>query len=206
MQHTLVLATHNPNKVKEYQELLSPLGYKVLSAKDLGIVDEPEENGTTYQENSFIKAKALRSKVPYPVIADDSGIEIAALGEHFPGLYSARWAKEIGNGDYAVVDQKVIQMLQGAKDRSAAYHCCICLLENITRKPHFFEGICSGHILTEMKGNHGFGYDPIFHDDEDNLDFGLCSEDEKNAVSHRAKAFQKLSAYLATSKKREPSR
>jgi XTP/dITP diphosphohydrolase len=201
MEKILVLATHNKNKVREYKELLEPLGYKVLSASDMLINQDPEETGTTYEENSYIKAKALRNVVPYPVIADDSGIEIKALGEHFPGLHSARWANEIAQGDYAIVDQHVLDLLKETKDRSAEYHCCICLLENSDSKPLYFEGVCKGHILHAITGNNGFGYDPIFHEDEHNLDFGACSEEEKNAVSHRAKAFKKLVKYLSTSAK-----
>jgi len=197
MNKEIVLATHNANKVREYRELLAPLGYVIYSAKDLNITEEPVEDGKTYADNAYIKAKALRSLVKWPVIADDSGIEIKALGEHFPGIYSARYAKEIANGDYAVATQKVIGFLKDATDRAAEYHCCICLLENIDSKPLFFEGVCKGHILAEIKGNHGFGYDPIFHYDEGNLDFGLCSEEEKNRVSHRARALQKLVVYLA---------
>lgn len=197
MNKEIVLATHNKNKVKEYREMLSPLGYVLYSLGDLNIEEEPMEDGKSYSENAYIKAKAVRSLVKWPVIADDSGIEIAALGDHFPGIYSARWAKEVGGGDYALVDQKVLDMLQDKKDRSAEYHCSICLLEDVTSKPLFFEGICKGHILTLIKGNHGFGYDPIFHSDEKGLDFGLCSEEEKNAISHRAKALAKLVVYLA---------
>jgi XTP/dITP diphosphohydrolase len=198
MEKTLVLATHNKNKLREYRELLEPLGYKVLSESDMLITAEPEETGKTYKENALIKAQALRKVVPYPVIADDSGIEISALGEHFPGLHSARWAEEIGHGDYLIVDQHVIDLLTKAKDRSASYHCAICLLENSDSKPRFFEGICEGHILKKITGSNGFGYDPIFHYDQGDLDFGTCSEEEKNAVSHRAMAFQKLVAYLST--------
>ena len=197
MNKEIVLASHNLDKVREYRELLAPLGYVVYSSKDLNIDEEPLEDGATYAENAYIKAKALRAQVRWPVIADDSGIEIAALGPHFPGIKSARWAKEIANGDYRIVDQKVIELLRNAPDRSAAYHCCICLLENIASKPLYFEGVCSGRILEEIKGTNGFGYDPIFHDDNENLDFGVCSEEEKNAVSHRAKALQKLVVYLA---------
>jgi len=197
MNKEIVLATHNKNKVKEYREMLSPLGYVLYSLGDLNIEEEPTEDGKSYSENAYIKAKAVRSLVKWPVIADDSGIEIAALGDHFPGIYSARWAKEVGGGDYALVDQKVLDMLQDKKDRSAEYHCSICLLEDVTSKPLFFEGVCKGHILTLIKGNHGFGYDPIFHSDEKGLDFGLCSEEEKNTISHRAKALAKLVVYLA---------
>jgi XTP/dITP diphosphohydrolase len=197
MNKEIVLATHNANKVREYRELLAPLGYLIYSSKDLNITEEPVEDGKTYRENAYIKAKALRSLVKWPVIADDSGIEIKALGEHFPGIYSARYAETIGQSDYAVVDRLVLEKMKDAKDRSAEYHCCICLLENVDSKPLYFEGVCQGRILTEVKGSHGFGYDPIFHYDEGNLDFGTCSEDEKNAVSHRARALQKLVVYLS---------
>lgn len=198
MEKIFVLATHNKNKVREYRELLEPLGYKILSASDMLIENEPEENGSTYRENSYIKARALRNVVPYPVIADDSGIEIAALGEHFPGLHSARWAEEIAHGDYAKVDQHVLDLLKNKSNRDAEYHCCICLLENSDSEPLYFEGVCEGHILKKITGNNGFGYDPIFHENAHNLDFGTCSEDEKNAISHRAKAFAKLKDYLAS--------
>jgi XTP/dITP diphosphohydrolase len=197
MNKEIVLATHNANKVREYRELLAPLGYLIYSSKDLNITEEPVEDGKTYRENAYIKAKALRSLVKWPVISDDSGIEIKALGEHFPGIYSARYAEEIGQSDYSVVDRLVLEKMKDAKDRSAEYHCCICLLESLESKPLYFEGICQGHILKEVKGNHGFGYDPIFHYDEGNLDFGTCSEEEKNAVSHRARALAKLVVYLS---------
>jgi XTP/dITP diphosphohydrolase len=196
MKKQIVIATHNKNKLREYRELLEPLGYVCYGANDLNISAEPEETGTTYAENAYIKAKALRSLVNWPVIADDSGIEIAALGKHFPGVHSARWAASIAS-DYKVVDQKVLDLLIGAKDRSAEYHCCICLLEKDGGEPRYFEGVCQGHILEQIAGNNGFGYDPIFHYDAGNLDFGRCSEAEKNAVSHRAIASAKLVVYLS---------
>ncbi|MCR4562085.1 MAG: RdgB/HAM1 family non-canonical purine NTP pyrophosphatase [Bacilli bacterium] len=195
MNKQIVLATHNKHKLREYREILAPLGYVIYSASDLNIDEEPEEVGTTYRENAYIKAKALRKMVKWPVIADDSGIEIKALGEHFPGVHSSRYAKSISD-EYAVVGRHVIGLLKDAEDRSAEYHCCICLLEEEDSKPLYFEGICKGHILEERKGESGFGFDPIFHCDEANLDFGLCTEEEKNKVSHRAKALQRLMLYL----------
>ena len=192
----ILLATHNENKLREYQEILGPLGYEVYSDKDFGISYDPEENGTTYAENAYIKAKALRKLVNMPVIADDSGIEIKALGEHFPGIHTSRYASSISS-DYRVVGQHIIDLLKDASDRSAEYHCCICLLEEEDATPLYFEGICRGHILEKIGGYHGFGYDPIFHYDEGNLDFGDCSEEEKNAISHRSRALQKLLHYLA---------
>jgi XTP/dITP diphosphohydrolase len=195
MNREIVIATHNANKVREYRELLAPLGYVLHSAKDLNIFAEPEETGKTYAENAYIKAKALRDLVKWPVIADDSGLEIKALGG-FPGLFSARFAESLG-GDYQIVDQEILRRMEDLKDREAAYHCCICLLEQSDSTPLFFEGVCEGSILPEVKGTKGFGYDPIFRYDKGELNFGECSEQAKNAVSHRALALKKLLKYLA---------
>jgi XTP/dITP diphosphohydrolase len=199
MGKEIALATHNKNKVREFRELLAPLGYRVYSASDLNVFGEPAENGKTYADNACLKAKALRGLVPYPVIADDSGIEIAALGDHFPGIHSARWAEKIAHSDYHLVNEKVIRMLEHSTDRSADYHCCICYLNGVESQPLFFEGACAGVILLEAKGNKGFGFDPIFHSHKGNLDFGTCSDEEKNQVSHRGEALRKLVAFLSTS-------
>lgn len=195
---TLLIATHNRNKIREYAEILAPLGYEVKSPADYGITEEAEENGKDYRENAYAKAKFIADRLKMPVIADDSGIEIKALGEHFPGIHSARWAKTISpSGDYHVVNQHVLELLKGAKDRSAEYHCCIVLLRHPDDAPLYYEGVCKGHILEEIKGSHGFGYDPIFHYDAGNLDFGMCSDEEKNRVSHRGKATRELLAFLS---------
>lgn len=195
---TLLIATHNRNKIREYAEILNPLGYEIKSPLDYGLTGEAEENGTTYRENAYLKAKWVADRLAMPVIADDSGIEIAALGNHFPGIHSARWAKTISpDADYRIVNAHVLSLLKEAKDRSAEYHCCIVLLQHPNDEPLVYEGVCKGHILEEAKGNHGFGYDPIFHCDEANLDFGVCSEEEKNRVSHRGKATRELLAFLA---------
>jgi len=195
MNKEIVLATNNKDKLREYREILSPLGFLVYCPKDLNIESDPKETGTTYAENAYIKAKALSKLVKWPVIADDSGLEIEALNNE-PGLHSARYAASLG-GDYKVVCQTVLKRLEGQKNRKAAYHCVICLLEKTTAKPLYFEGVCPGVILKEAKGDHGFGYDPIFHCTDPEMDFGLVSEEEKNAVSHRARALQKLLLYLS---------
>jgi XTP/dITP diphosphohydrolase len=195
MNKELVLASNNGGKLQEYREILSPLGYTIYTPKDLSIVSDPEEMGASYRENAFIKAAALRALVPWPVIADDSGLEIAAL-DGFPGIRSARYAATFG-GDYAKTNQSILEKLRDKKDRSASYHCVICLFERPDSKPLYFEGICQGEILLEPKGKGGFGYDPIFHSEEGSYDFGVCGEPKKNTVSHRAKALQKLVTYLA---------
>lgn len=189
----IVIATSNKGKMKEYREMLTPLGIRAHSLKELSIVSDAIENGSTYEENSFIKAKYVAARTPFPVIADDSGIEIASLGIHFPGIYSARYAK--ANGGYPATFEKILKEIQG-KDRSAEFHCCICFLSNIDAKPVYFEGICKGHLLEKPVGVGGFGYDPLFHCDEENLDFGTCSQEEKDHCSHRYKALQKFVEYI----------
>ncbi len=189
----IVIATNNKGKMKEYREMLTPLGIRAHSLKELVITSDAIENGKTYEENSLIKAKDVASKTSFPVIADDSGIEIASLGEHFPGIYSARYAK--ANGGYPATFEKILEEIHG-KDRSAEFHCCICFLLNRDAKPIYFEGICKGHLLEKPVGIGGFGYDPLFHCDETNLDFGTCSQEEKDHSSHRYKALTKFVEYI----------
>ncbi len=198
MEKKIIIATHNRNKVREFKEILEPLGYQVYSGKDFNITDEPCENGRNYQENAYIKAKFLAEILDMCVISDDSGIEIDALGEAFPGIHSARWASSISD-DYRVVDEYVLSLLKGKKNRSARYHCCICLLKGKNEKPIFFDGICEGEILEKIGGYNGFGYDPIFKATENGLCFGDVSDEEKNKVSHRSKALKGLLEYLKSS-------
>ena len=110
MDKKIVIATHNPNKVREFKEVLEPLGYQVYSDKDFKVKNEPVEDGKNYQENAYIKAHALCSLLNIPVISDDSGIEIDALGDAFPGIHSARWAASISS-DYRIVDAHVLSLL-----------------------------------------------------------------------------------------------
>jgi len=195
MNKEIVLATNNKGKLEEYRALLSPLGYVVYSPHDLNIESDPEETGSTYFKNAFIKAHALAELVPYPVIADDSGFEIKALGG-FPGLRSARYAQTFG-GDFLKAGQALADRLKEGEDRSALFRCVICLIESKKAAPRYFEGICPGSILTKPHGGNGFGYDPFFHSDEANQDFGCVTEKVKNRYSHRAKALLKLVTYLA---------
>jgi XTP/dITP diphosphohydrolase len=193
MNLPLILATNNKGKLREYREILAPMGYVIYCPADLGIECDPEEEGTTYRENAYIKAKAMRELVPYPVLADDSGLEITALGG--PGIHTARFAKE--NGGFPKVFDRVLEDLKGKEDRSARLVCCICLLEKKDSKPLYFEGICPGRILEKPVGENGFGYDPIFHADEPDMDFGTAPEEIKNRFSHRGKAIKRLRIYLA---------
>jgi XTP/dITP diphosphohydrolase len=200
MKKDLLVATNNQGKLREYREMLEPLGFSVHTPKELGIVSDPEETGRNYQENAYIKAHALRAVSPYPVLADDSGLEIKALGD-FPGLHSARYAASLG-GDYRLVCAALLEKLAKARDRTASFHCTICFLEETDSKPLYFEGVCPGYITHEYKGSHGFGYDPIFHCVDPEMDFGLATEEEKNAVSHRGRALRQLLAYLSSEERK----
>lgn len=193
MNQQICLATNNKGKLKEYREMLAPMGFTIYSPVDLNIDFDVEETGKDYRENSLLKARALRKLVPFPVIADDSGLEILAL-DCFPGLHSARFAESLGG--YPAAYEEIFRRLEG-KRREARFRCCICYLEEEGAKPMYFEGFCPGYILPAPHGNNGFGYDPIFHSEEADIDFGVASEETKNAVSHRAKALTKLKVFFA---------
>lgn len=193
MNKEICLSTNNKGKLKEYRELLSPLGYVIYTPNDLNIKLEVEETGKDYRENSYLKALALSKLVSFPVIADDSGLEILAL-DNFPGLYSSRFEESCGS--YPKAYEKIFEMLKD-KNRDARFVCCICYLESPTSKPLYFEGDVKGKITTSPHGSNGFGYDPIFYCTENNKYFGELSEEEKNSISHRYKASKKLSLFLA---------
>lgn len=192
----LLVATNNAHKIHEYEEMFNPLGIEVVSPKSLGIVEDPLEDGDSYEANSLIKAKALQKYVDFPIIADDSGLNVVALN-NFPGIYSSRFASE--NGGNALANPKLIEMLKPYKDKSAFFTCVITLL-NVKNKPIQFKGICPGKILDKPLGDGGFGYDPIFYSTEANICFGIASEEIKNKYSHRAKALEQLIAFLKEEK------
>ena len=192
MNYEIVLATNNKHKLKEVREILSPHNIIVYGLNDLNIKPrEVEENGETYSANALIKAKAVQELTTMPIIADDSGLEITALNNE-PGIHSARYAESLGGHDNAI--QEILKRLKDKKDRSARFVCDIVLL-NVEKEPRLFEGIAKGKIAEKKMGEGGFGYDPIFISDETKTCFALMGE-EKNTVSHRAKALNKLLIYL----------
>lgn len=185
-----LLATNNVHKAQEFRKILNPLGIEIVTPKDLGLSIDPEENGKTFRQNSLIKAKAFFEASGLTTIADDSGLCIEALNGK-PGIYSARFATE--SGGYPAVFDVLNKELEGKK-RDAKFHCCICLYDG--SKPLYFEGDCPGYLLDKPVGQCGFGYDPIFHCNEGNVDFGTAPEDVKNKYSHRSKALKQFVSYL----------
>ena len=193
MNYEIILATNNKHKLHEVRSFMIKHNVIVYGLDDLNLKPEDaEENGKTYAENALIKAKAVQKLTKMPIIADDSGLEIIALNNE-PGMHSARYASSLGGHDNAI--KEILKRLEKEENRSARFVCDIIAL-NIEDKPLLFEGIAEGIILKEKQGEGGFGYDPIFFSSEINKCFGLLSEEEKNTVSHRAKALQKLLIYL----------
>ena len=192
MNYEIILATNNKHKLKEVREILSPHHIIVYGLSDLATqMEDVEENGKTYAENALIKAKAVQKLTTMPIISDDSGLEITALNNE-PGMHSARYAASLGGHDNAI--KEVLKRLEDKEDRSARFICDIVLL-NVEDKPLVFEGIAEGTIAKEKMGEGGFGYDPIFISKETGECFALMKEN-KNTVSHRAKALNKLLTYF----------
>ncbi len=195
----LVVASHNAGKVREFADLIAPFGLSAVSASELGL-DEPEETGSTFAENAQIKALAACRASGLPALADDSGLEVAAL-DGAPGIFSARWA---GPGkDFAVAMQRVEDELQGrhattAETRRANFIAALCLAwpgtadERIERQ--VFEGRVFGTLVWPPRGNQGFGYDPMFLADGQVQTFGEMTPTAKHAMSHRAIAFDLFKA------------
>ena len=186
----IVIATSNDHKVKEYQEMVRGLNIKFLSLNDITFHNEIIENGKTFEENSLIKALAIKDYTTLPIIADDSGIEIEALGEHFPGIYTHRYA--LNNGG----QEKTNEMLVKTCPNSKAMFTCVITLVNLIEKPLVFKGEFKGRISDKIVTGNGFGYDPIFIPDGLNEPVSTLKDEEKNAISHRGIAFNKLINYL----------
>ena len=186
----LVFATNNLNKLKEVQEMLSEK-IELLSLKDIGCTEEIEETATTLEGNSKLKADHITEHYQYDCFADDTGLEVDSL-EGAPGVYSARYGGEPRNADRNI--DKLLKELQNKDDRSAQFRTIITL--NLKGKSCDFEGICKGHILQERSGNGGFGYDPVFQPEGHTQSFAEMSAEEKNKISHRGLAVEKLVQFL----------
>ena len=184
---TLVIASHNPGKVREIAALLRPFGVAVKSAAELDL-PEPEETGTTFTANAELKALAAAENSGVAALADDSGLVVTALkGE--PGIHSARWAGP--EKDFGVAMRKVEDELKGKDDRSAHFTCALALCWPDGHM-ETFEGFVHGTLVWPPRGTQGFGYDPVFQAQGHTVTFGEMGAEEKHRISHRADAFRKL--------------
>lgn len=188
---TLLVASHNPGKVREIRELLAPFGMEIVAAAELGL-PEPEETGTTFVANAELKALAAARAAGMPALSDDSGFCVDALGGD-PGVYSARWA---GPGkDFGIAMAKVWEAVQasGSADRGARFACALSLAwpDGHTET---VEGEVHGTVVWPPRGGRGFGYDPMFVPAGHEQTFGEVDSEWKHSVSHRADAFAKLVA------------
>ncbi len=192
---TVVLATNNTHKVQELQQMFADAGLAITlrSLKDLGITIIPDETGTTFEENAYIKARTIHEATGLPVLADDSGLEVSALG-NAPGVHSARYA----GPDASDADNRhrVVSVLteQGHEESPAAFRCVLCYIDPL--RTLFGEGACHGTIGLKERGANGFGYDPLFTPDGHDRTFAELSASEKHAMSHRGRALQDLLTHL----------
>ena len=186
----LIFATHNQNKVEEITAILPPV-IEIKSLRDINFKNEISETSDTLQGNALIKARTIFNKFKRNCFADDTGLEVEVLNGD-PGVLSARYA---GNQNIAIDNiKKLLRKLKNHDNRKAQFRTVIALIYD--RNEYFFEGIIKGKIITEAKGNNGFGYDPIFQPENYFLSFAQLDKEEKNKISHRAKAFRKLINFL----------
>ncbi len=187
----LVLASNNAHKLEEISKILSNLGMEVVPQKELGITIEPDENGLTFEENSYIKAKAIMDACGLPTIADDSGLMVDALNGE-PGVHTARFGGEGVRTDRERYEY-LLRRMEGIpqEQRGAKFVTVITLLFPDGRKI-VARGECHGRILLEAKGENGFGYDPVFYSNDAGNSFALLPPEIKNSLSHRARALNAL--------------
>jgi len=197
---TIIIATGNRNKFEEIRRILADLGVEAVMAAEAGIYYEAEETGSTFEENALLKALAVSSASGQPCVADDSGLEVDALGGA-PGIFSARYA---GPTDKSRVD-KLLGELEGvpAERRGARFVCAICCVFPDGRS-FTVRGECAGSIAFEESGSGGFGYDPVFIEKTTGLTFASLDSAAKDALSHRGKALAAFNRKLAEFIAQEP--
>ncbi|MEX0407743.1 RdgB/HAM1 family non-canonical purine NTP pyrophosphatase [Aquibium sp. LZ166] len=199
----IVVASHNAGKLREFADLMAPFGIEAKSAKDYGL-PEPEETGTTFEENAYIKAHAAALATGLPALSDDSGLCVDAL-DGAPGVYTADWATQAdGSRDFMLAMEKTEKLLRerGATDpsqRTGRFVAVICLCQP-DGSAEYFRGEAKGRLVWPPRGDKGFGYDPVFQPEGFDVTFGEMPAEEKHgwkpgqeeALSHRARAFQKF--------------
>ncbi|WP_158965083.1 RdgB/HAM1 family non-canonical purine NTP pyrophosphatase [Chachezhania sediminis] len=188
----LLIATHNAGKLEEMRQLFGPLGVTVVGGAEMNLA-EPEETETTFIGNARIKARAAVEATGLPALADDSGIEIEAL-DGAPGVYTADWAETPAGRNFHMAMTRTWEKLEAidAPFPRRARFCCTLLLAWPDGHEEIYEGHAPGQITWPMRGAQGHGYDPIFQPDGYHITFGEMDADQKNRISHRARAFQAL--------------
>ena len=193
---TLVFASNNAHKLEEIRSILGDQ-YEVKSLKDIGCEVDIPETGTTFRENALQKATYVKEHYGYDCFADDSGLQVEALGGE-PGVYSARYAQKNGvsfdgNKDQANMDV-LLQKMANESNRKACFRTSVALIYQ--GETHFFDGIVEGKIIQEKRGNQGFGYDPLFIPNGYTQTFAELGNEIKNGISHRARAVAQLAEFL----------
>lgn len=204
MRPRLLIATRSPGKQREIAALLADLPYRLTFPEEAGLVELPEEatleRGATFRENAVLKAEYFARRSGLPTVAEDSGLEVFALGG-LPGVRSRRFAL----GDYSrgedqdvANNAELLRRLAGARleQRRARYRCVVAYLERPSAVPQVFEGTCYGSITEAPRGSGGFGYDPVFFSEELAMTFGEAPPEAKHRVSHRGRAFRAFSQWL----------
>jgi XTP/dITP diphosphohydrolase len=194
MLNELIIASHNKGKIREIRSLLLPLGMTALSAFEAGVTEEPEETGETFAQNAVLKAEAVCAATGKPSLSDDSGFAVEALAGA-PGIYSARWA---GAGkDFTLAMTTVWEewKRRAPASKAASFHCALALAVP-GQQTRSFSGSVSGELTWPPRGNKGFGYDPMFVPEGYKQTFAEMEPEAKHAISHRARAFEKLLAHL----------
>lgn len=193
MKKSIILASNNAGKIKEFNALLGAMGIEVKPQSEFN-VEEAEENGLSFIENAILKARNACAQTGLPALADDSGIEVDYL-DGAPGIYSARFAGEHGNNKANNV--LLLEKLDGVPvlERTARFHCVLAYMRHKDDPtPQVFHGVWEGRILTSDEGEEGFGYDPIFYVPECGCSAASLPKEVKNQISHRGKALQQLLA------------
>lgn len=197
----IILASNNKDKLREIREILGPMGFEVISQSEAGCSIEAEETGETFVENARIKARAAVEATGLPCVADDSGLEVNAMGGG-PGVYSSRYRGEL---TYEETCRKIVDIVNCDGDRGARFRCAV-----VCAFPDGGEIVCQGtvegSIGMEPEGENGFGYDPIFVPEGFSHSMACLTDREKNAISHRGRAFRKFAKELAEYMEKEETK
>jgi XTP/dITP diphosphohydrolase len=195
MKRTIIFATNNEHKLKEVRAIV-PSHIELVSLSDLKYHDTLAETADSFEGNALQKARFVRRKFGCDCFADDSGLEVEALGGE-PGIYSARYAGTEGDSEANI--RKLLRNLSGQSNRKARFRTVIALL--LDEREYLFDGIINGHIIASPRGASGFGYDPVFVPDNYAETFAELGDEVKNTISHRAQAVGKLAGFLSATER-----